>query len=129
MTDITLGGVILNPDLIWTDRFKYSPVAQTTDRLLGGTLVVHNQTLQKGQPITLEADSTTGWFTKAMVDSLMAMASESGNIVTFNYHNQESHQVMFNHEDPPAVDFDFIVNRVPFQTDDYFTGIIKLFTV
>lgn len=129
MTDIVLGGLTLNPDLLWTNRFKYSPVAQATDRLLAGTLVVHNQSLQKGQPITLEANEETGWFTKLMIDQLVTWGAEPGKIMTLNYHDQESHQVMFNHEDPPALDFDFIVNRVPFVSTDYFTGTISLFTV
>ena len=126
---ITLGGLTLNSDLLWTDRFQYSPVAQSTDRLLAGTLVVYNQSLNEGQPITLEANDTTGWFTKSMVDTLVGWGAEAGKIMTFDYHSQFTAQVMFNHEDPPALSFEFIVNRVPFLTTDYFLGTIKLFTV
>ena len=129
ITDITLGGLTLNDDLIWVDRFTYSPIAQSTDRLLAGTLVVHNQTLQKGQPITLEANESTGWFTTPMVTQIMTWAATPGQELTFNFHNEVSYQVAFNHEDAPAVEFNPIVFRVPYATTDYFTGTLKLFTV
>lgn len=129
MSTITLGGTTLSGSLQWADRYNHSAVAQSTERTLSGNLVVFHSGISKGQPITLQATEDTGWFTKAMIDAVKAMAEQAGGQFTLDWHQEESHTVMFMHDQPPAVQFEPLLKKVPQVSVDYFTGTIKLFTV
>lgn len=123
---ISLGGVALSPDMIWSDKFQSSPVAQTVQRTLGGTLVYHTSSLEAGRPITLEARQDMGWLTETQVEALAALAAIPGNKMTLII-NSDSYQVIFRHESPPALDFTPLVEgREPSL---YYRGVLKLLTV
>lgn len=126
---ITLGGVTLNGSLQWTDRFGYSPIVTNTNRTLAGSLVVFSASMANGRPITLEATEDTGWFTKQMVDDILVLAYQIDTQFLFDFHAEETHNVMFDHSEQ-AVDFTPLIPKVPFdQNESYFTGRIVLFTV
>lgn len=125
---ITLGGVTLSPHMVWVDRDAAFGVQQTRLRTLGGKQVVYTQALSKGQEITLEAQSDTGWLTKAQVDAMLGLAQTPGAIYVFDY-DGTTYNVIFRHDDPPAVDFTPIVYRNNQEATDYFTGVLKLVTV
>lgn len=125
---ITLNGVSLSGSLQWTDEFSYSPVAQEVLVTLGGNPVVFSKALQGNRPITLTAGEDSGWLTKAMVDSIVGMASVPGGVYTLNLHGK-AFSVVFAHHDGPAV------NLVPLQPraipvpGDFYTGTLKFITV
>lgn len=125
---VTLGAVELNGSVQWLERYQASKVAQTEKRTLGGVLVVHHLTLVKGDPITLEATEDTGWFTKDMVDAIIAMANTAGGRFAFEYHGQQF-TVMFRNSEPPSVEFTPLIPKAAPAGDDYFIGTVKLFTV
>lgn len=126
--NIALGGISLNNSLQWTDRFEWSPVEQGTKRTLGGNLVVYEQGLSKGQPITLRATEETGWFTYGMVTSLRALAAAAGSSYLLTYHG-ESYTVKFDHA-RGATEFTPLIPKSTFANDtDYFIGVMRLFTV
>ena len=54
MTDITLAGITLPGDLVWSDEFQSWKVGQARKTSLTGALILHVGTLQAGRPITLE---------------------------------------------------------------------------
>ena len=125
---ISINGITLSPSLQWTDQHKYSPVAQTVKRTLGGGSVVYSQGLTLGRPITLEALADTGWITKAMLDTLEDLAQNPGAVYNLNIHGFTA-DVVFRHEEPPAVDFTPLTPRSSPQSGDYFIGTLKLLTV
>lgn len=129
MSTITLGGTQLSGSLQWTDRYNFSSIAQTTERTLSGNLVIFNASLVSGMPITLEATQDTGWFTGAMVTAIRTMADTLNGTFALDWHQEESYNVKFMHDDPPAIQFTPLVGKVPQTGTDYFTGTIKLFTV
>ena len=118
-----LGDLILPDSIQWIDRFDWSPVAMETARTLGGTPVVWSQPLSGGQPITLEATEDVTWLDQATVDSICAMAAQSGASFILIW-EAETHTVMFRHDDPPAVSFQ------PLWPHYFlFSGTLKLMTV
>lgn len=128
MTTIVLGGVTLSPSMLWGDREEYTKVAQTTQRTLGGGLVVYHQGLDAGRPITLSALEDTGWITGAMLAAVQEMAATPGGVYTLNFHGFVS-QVMFRHHEPPAVSFTPLQPKASPQSGDFYIGQIKLMTV
>lgn len=127
-TTITFNGLTLNPSLQWIDRYNWSNVAQNNIRTLGGTFVSFAMGTSGGRPITLQATENTGWFTKTMVDSLKSFADVPGATYALSFHG-ESHTVMFNHAEAPAVEFTRLVPREPPDADDPFAGTLKLIEV
>jgi len=128
---IILGGVTLNSELLWTDRWNFSPVAQEVNRTIGGNVVTFSATLSQGQPITLIANERRGWFTKTMVDAVKALADVAGATYSFQF-DTEIFTVQFRHEDDPAVEFEAFVPRggdEPHDPTDNFAGTVRLLTV
>lgn len=125
---ISLGAVILSPSMQWVDRHNFSPVAQSVRRTLGGGLLVYTQELFKGRPITLEAQSDTGWITKSMLDELEEMAATPGGVFSVNIHGFVA-DVVFRHNEPPALEFAPLQPRATPLSTDYYTGNLKLLTI
>lgn len=129
---LRLGGVDLNPSMVWTDRFHSHQVAQTVNRTVGGRAVVFSTPLKAGQKITLEATAESGWLSYETVQVLKDMASRVGGIFQFEIGSLgklEAFSVMFRHNEPPAIEFEPLVHRAAHEASDYFKGKIKLLTI
>lgn len=124
-TVLTLGGVDLNASMIWTDREQTQGVAQTTDRTLGGALIVYSQALSLGGDITLVAGEDSGWLTKFQVDEIKGLAAIAGATYTLDI-DTSTFDVIFRHHEAPAVDFTPLISRLNPGIDDYYIGTIKL---
>lgn len=128
---IVLGGITLNPDMIWREQFREQTVAQSTRRTLGGALVVYSGKLQKGDAITLSASEFNGTLIgvlkKSVVDSLIALAEVPGAQYVLTM-NDVNYNVIF---DPPGVEM-VPIRANPghqYSADDLMRGDIKLLTV
>lgn len=132
---IRLGGVELNSSLNWSDRFQSYQVAQTVNRTVGGKAVVFATPLQAGRKITLESTQEQGWLSLDTVESLMAMAATVGSSFLFECGDEtviggiESQNVIFRHNEPPALEITPIINRPKHEAADMFYGKIKLLTI
>ncbi len=125
---ITLGGIVLSPHLIWEDEGKFSPVAQTVNRTLGGGIVIFSGGLLGGRPITIKSLPDQGWMTKAQVDSVQLIANVPGNIVSLAI-GAQVFSVMFRHHEPQAFTASPLIFRVDAPAEDYFLVEIKLIEV
>ncbi len=125
---ILLNGVTLSGSLQWTDRFSYTPVAQEVLTTLGGNPVVYSKSLHGNRPVTLVATEDTGWLTKSMVDSIIAIASVPGGVYTLNFHG-EVLSVAFAHHQSPAIDLTPLQPKALPLSQDFYIGTVKLFTV
>lgn len=126
---VTLGGVTLNENMVWVDRYVSLQVAQSAKTTLGGRPVIYSLALTKGQPITLVATEDYGWLDLTTVQALQAMADSPGGIYSLVY-GAATYSVVFRHQDAPALELAPLVYRVtPDTTTDWFIGQIKLFTV
>lgn len=130
---LTLGGIVMNPYMVWQDRHVSQSVVQTVARTIGGAVVVWAKAVAKGQSITLVANEDAGWLTKAQTDAVEALSNQPGGIFTLDL-NGTSFQVIFRHQDAPAFEATPFVPRLN-EGDigsvnlDYFMATIRLMTV
>ena len=125
---ITLGGITLNPNMIWAERYAYAPVAQEVQMTLGGTPIVYSRGLKAGIPITLVAIQDQGWLEKTVVDAVQLTANVVGATYTLTI-GTDTWQVMFRHQDHPAVEMTPLLTRAVPLAGDYFIGQIKLMSI
>ncbi len=125
---LSLGGVVLNDSMVWTNRHESQSVSMNTKRLLGGGLAIFTGRLTSGQSVILEANESAGWLTLAQVAQLENMADNLDTIYTLLV-NSENHQVIFDHTAPPALSMRPLIARLNEESTDYFIGTIKLLKV
>lgn len=125
---ITLEAVSLPTSLVWVDEHNWSPVQQNARRALSGNLVVFYASNIKGRPITLQSPEDAGWVTRAIVDDIQALSEVAGAIYTLVIGDQ-SWQVMFRHDEPPAFMSFPLIPRINHADGDYNRIELKLFTV
>lgn len=128
MNTLKLGGVTLNAQMVWEDRFRSQKVAQSVIITLGGSPVTYSQALVAGESITLVSQRDRGWLTGAMVEQIGELAAQVGGVFELEV-NGVVQQVVFRHHEPPAFSADPLVPRLNQQLKDYFTATIKLMTV
>lgn len=124
---VTLGGVALGYDIIWTDRHQSDGVYQSITPTAGGGQRITVQAKTVGHPITLEATDQQGWIAAALIPILKEMASQPDVAYDFDFHGLESFQVMFRHYEPPALALRPLIDGAEYG--EWFIGTIKLFTV
>lgn len=125
---IILDTVTITTGMVWKDRYQYAPVVQSMRRTLGGVAIVEYGPLSAGVPVTLSSLGDQGWITKLQLDALQALAVVPGGVYTLTI-GSDSYQVMFRHQDEPAVEFEPLIPRTEPLEDDWFVGTIKLMTV
>ena len=125
---IVLDGISLPVDLLWSDEWAASTVAQTVRRTLDGGLVVFYGELRAGLPITLESQPDAGWLTRTQVEAIALRAASPGGLYTLNLRGQ-TWQVMFRHHDAPAFEARPLVSVANPQAGDFYLATLKLMTV
>ena len=98
---ITLDGITLPGDLIWSDEFQWVPVERTEEYSLTGALIIEESIKQTGRPITLEAKNEfLGhiWLTRGTVKALYDKASLTGQVMTLTLSDGRVFTVAFKAE-------------------------------
>lgn len=93
--------VTLDDGLAWADEFSWQPVAQSTRRTITGGLVVTQQVMTAGQPMTLAAEQDDkGWISRATLLQCLAWAGTPGQVLTLTYRGT-AYTVLWRLEDGP----------------------------
>lgn len=124
---IQLDALTLPAGLQWADEFGWQPVAQTAQRTLDGGLVLQEQGLTAGRPITLQGGPDYGWMARSVLESLYALASAPGNSHTLSI-NGRSFTVRFNHSDGAAIEAAPLWPMAIPQSGDYYIATIRFIT-
>lgn len=95
---ITLDDLTLPPDLLWTDEFRWNPVAQQETITLGGALIVQADAQLTGRPVTLAGGGDHGWVPRSLLESLRAKAAQTNLVMTLTLHDGAARSVMFTGE-------------------------------
>ena len=94
---ITLGVITLPATLVWEDEFSWSPVAQSTEYGLTGSLILQEATKLAGRPITLvgKSDGTahTGGITLTNLRTLKTALDVAGATWTLTLHDARTFTV------------------------------------
>lgn len=124
---ISIGGLELNPSMIWVERGESYGLVQRRVDLLGGRTKFLQRKLLTGRPITLLALEDQGWLDYSMVDTLIVMSMEpvAYPLIIGSYYTD----IVFDSSKAKAVAFKALVQRaVQFPTDPCY-GSISLVTV
>ncbi len=78
---ITLGALVLDENMQWTDEFAWLPTAHQVEPASNGSLIVEESKLLAGRPITLSGgrDPDGRWWgvnTRATVNAARALAAD-----------------------------------------------------
>ena len=95
---ITLDTLTLPDDLIWTDEFRWSPVAQQESVTLDGALVVQAMAQQTGRPITLAGGEDYAWVRRSLLTQLRAKSVTPGLEMTLTLNDGIARTVVFTGE-------------------------------
>ena len=97
MTILTDGVTTLNlpTSLEWIDEFDFSPVTQDVQRTIGGSFIIQEATLIKGQPITLQGGENV-WMSRLDFITVQTLASVAGKELTLTLTDGRVFTVIFN---------------------------------
>lgn len=100
---ITLDELTLPDDLNWQDEFDWAPVAQTQTPTLSGSILVEENTVPEGRPITLAAGDGFAWATRALVKQLKTKEAAINTPMTLAINDALSFTVIWR-RDPVGVE-------------------------
>jgi hypothetical protein len=120
--------ITLPADTLWRDETDWSPVEQSVEHTLSGSLDVQVGTRLAGRPITLGGEESASWLARVTILDLIVWAEVAGQELTLGYHGR-TFTVMFRHHDAPAVDAKAIVEKVPPADEDWYWFTLKLMEV
>jgi hypothetical protein len=119
----------LPDDLHWVDEFSWSPVAQTADYSIGGSLFIEESTKLAGRPITLGgAYDDMGWVRRSVVKQLEVARNILGQQFTLTLKDGTVFTVMFRQE-AGAVDARPVIAWDQVNDDDWYRLILKFMEV
>lgn len=126
---ITLDAITLPEDLHWEDETDWTPVEQSQEYSLAGSLVLDAGVKQAGRPITLVGGDDRAWTNRATVLALMAKAATPGAEMTLTLNDARTYTVMFRHGDGKPVDARPVVAFTGLSDADYYTLTLRLMEV
>jgi hypothetical protein len=124
MTTLTLDTISLPAGLRWMDRDDWQPVRQTVRQTLDGTLAVYHAPSLAGRPITLASAADEGWMSRATLDAVQALATTPGAVYALTI-GATTYDVLFRHQEAPAITAEPILNRLAPVATDWFRVVLK----
>ncbi len=121
-----LGGVSLPADLLWTDEFAWTPVAQVREYSLDGSLILEEAVRLAGRPITLESGPDRAWVSRSTLTALYALA-QAPAALALTLHDGRSFSVVFRHDDR-ALEAEPVVPEVP-TSGQFYRVVVRLTAV
>lgn len=125
---ILLGKIPLPDDLEWVDEFDWTPVEDSIDTALSGSLVIQTGTRPKGRPITLSGTDDSAWITRSVLEDVKALADSNPASVALDY-NGRSFNVRFRYPDKPLSARQALFKSGAPEDGYYYTFTIRLMEV
>lgn len=116
--------VTLPADTLWIDRHSWSPVEQTVSTSITGAAIVDVGTRLNGRPVTLVSDAEHAWIPYSDISQIKAWADVPGRELTLGI-DGITLNVMFRHQDKPAVDVQPVIDYATPAAQDWFFGTLK----
>jgi len=97
-----LDGITLPEGLTWSDRYDWTPVTQSVEMSVAGTLIIQEAAQAAGRPITLTAAGGEHcWISKADLDQLYGLTSDAGRTMTLELAPGDVRQVIWRRDKQP----------------------------
>lgn len=98
-----LDAITLPDGLVWSDRYEWTPVSQTVEVSVAGTLIVQEAAQSAGRPITLTAvGGEHCWVTKSVLDQIYALTSNPGRTMSLTIAPGDVRQVIWRRDRLPV---------------------------
>lgn len=95
----------LNDHLIWSDWGRYSPIEQSQQYAIDGSLIIESTEKKSGMPITLSAEPNQGLKYRNDVEPLNKMMIENIDTpMVLKLHNESTYDVLFSSVDGPPIE-------------------------
>ena len=110
-----LDTLTLPAGLVWADKYDWTPVSQSVEISLTGTLVIQEAAQLAGRPITLVGGGQFCWAPRPVIDALYATLQTAGQTMTLDLDADGSHQVIWRRdaqplEVEPVVDYEDMID-------------------
>jgi hypothetical protein len=120
--------ITLPVDTLWRDELDWSPVEQSAEYMLAGSLDIQAGVKLAGRPITLGGEESASWMARGTILDLIAWAEIAGQELTLDYYGR-SFTVLFRHQDAPAMEAKAVIEQVPPADEDWYWFTLKLMAV
>lgn len=120
--------ITFTDQLVWQDEFSWSPVQQSKQYAIGGTLVIQEAKKLSGRPITLTGDEGT-WETRQVVKALHTASLLPFQKFTLTLHDNSTKNVMFAKESNPVEAKPLFNGQDENDTDQYFISALRFIEV
>jgi hypothetical protein len=81
---LTLDSITLPTDLLWSDEYIYTPVKQTVNMAVDGSLVIEAAAALAGRPITLQGGADYAWISKGTLELLRLKQAVPGLVMSLS---------------------------------------------
>lgn len=125
---ISLNGVTLSEDLLWTNEFDYRAISQQDDTTVLGRRIISTLPIQGGREIILSSvrsgNRFTGYYTRTQIQEIKSL-EKNGTTVVFIYESQTFNVIIKS----GSVKVTPIIARPNQEDEDWYTGSITLLEV
>lgn len=119
--------ITLPDSLEWVDEFDWSDVKQDKQYTLTGSLIISENSVSKGRPITLVSGDDV-WVDRSVVLAVMALVNATDKTYTLTLPDARLFTVMFDRESSP-VDAKPIFRKSVQDTTSKYTITLRLMEV
>ena len=120
--------IALPDDMFWADQHSWTPVEQSVATSITGAAIIDIGVRTAGRPITLFSDEAHAWMTYLVVTQLKIWAETPGKTLNLSLRSA-NFEVMFRHQEKPAVDVSSVIDYSTPDAQDWFFGTLKFMEV
>jgi hypothetical protein len=120
--------IVFTDELVWQDEFSWSPVQQSQQYSIGGTLVVQEAKKLSGRPITLKGSDKV-WETRDIVQALHNASLVPFQQFTLTLHDNSTKTVMFDKQNTPLETEALFSGQDVESTDQYIINTLRFIEV
>ena len=118
----------LPDNLLWVNEFDWTPVAQSTDRSLTGSLVVSESLMTYGRSIVL-GDGENSWLTLSDLNTLFALSEIPKKKMLLTLPDERTFTVIFYRAEGAPIEAQPVLPLTTPDDSDFYAVVIRLMTV
>ena len=123
-----LDTMTLPDNLLWVNEFDWTPVAQSTDRSLTGSLIVSESLMTYGRSIVL-GDGENSWLTLSDLNTLFALSEIPKKKMLLVLPDDRQFTVIFDRQDGSPIEAQQVLPLTIPDDSDFYAVVIRLLTV
>ena len=120
--------IVFSDHLVWSDEFSWSPVQQSKQYSIGGTLVIQEAKKLSGRPITLVGGENV-WESRSVVEALHAASLLTFQEFTLTMPDSSTKTVMFDKQNNPIEAKALFAGQDEQATDQYIINTLRFVEV